>query len=159
MAELKDLKLAKATFETLCKALDNNKWNYKKDEENLTVKCGARGDDLPMDLVIEVDAERMVVILLSQIPFVFKEDKRIDAAIAVSAINNILAHGCFDYDVISGKMLFRMTNSFVDSKLGEEVFIYMLLASCKTVDDFNDKLLMLAKGMLSIEQFLSTLTN
>lgn len=159
MAELKNLEQAKAVFSTLCQALDNHDWRYKKDAEKLVVECGARGDDLPMDITVKVDVDRMLVLLLSHLPYVVQEDKRLDIAIAVSAINNVLVDGCFDYDLASGHMFFRMTNSFIESTIGEEVFSYMLFCSCQTIDEYNDKFLMLAKGMLSIEQFLSSLAN
>ena len=157
MAEQKQLALD--TCATLCKALDNNDWKYKKDEEKLTVECGAQGDDLPMEITIHVDAERQIVLLFSKLPFAIQEDKRLDVAIAVSAVNNVLADGCFDYDVTNGRMYFRMTNSFMDSVLHEEVFAYMLYCSCKTIDDYNDKFLMLAKGMIEMEKFLAEVMN
>ena len=47
--------------------LDDNDWNYEKDEDELVIRCSARGDDLSMDLKIEIDAERKLVILLSPI--------------------------------------------------------------------------------------------
>lgn len=159
MAELKNLEQAKVAFATLCQALDKHEWHYKKDDEKMSIECGAQGDDLPMELTVKVDADRMLVILISHMPFVIQEDKRIDVAIAVSAINNALVDGCFDYDVVSGHMFFRMTNSFIESKISEEVFAFMLFCSCKTIDEYNDKILMLAKGLISIEQFLSTLAN
>lgn len=157
MAEQKQLALD--TFATLCQALDNNDWKYKKDEEKLIVECGAQGDDLPMEITIHVDAERQIVLLFSKLPFAIQEDKRLDVAIAVSAVNNALADGSFDYDVTNGRMYFRMTNSFMDSVLSEEVFAYMLYCSCKTIDDYNDKFLMLAKGMLDMEKFLADVMN
>lgn len=159
MAELKNLEQAKAAFATLCRALDKHEWHYKKDEDKLFVECGVQGDDLPMKITVKVDADRMLVLLISHMPFVIQEDKRLDVAIAVSAINNALVDGCFDYDVASGRMFFRMTNSFIESKIGEEVFAYMLFCSCKTIDEYNDKFLMLAKGLISMEQFLSTMVN
>ena len=55
-------------------------------------------------------------------------------------------------------MYYRMTNSFMESVISEEVFAYLLYASCNVIDDFNDKFLMLAKGMLTLEQFLATLS-
>lgn len=155
MADEKNLKLAKETFATLCRMLENAQWKFNKDEENLKVKCGAQGDDLPIELNIDVDAERMLTIVVSMLPMTIQEDKRLDIAIAITAINNVLANGSFDYDVLSGRIFFRMVNSFCDSVLGEELFAYMVYASCKIVDEYNDKLLMLAKGMLSIEQFLA----
>lgn len=157
MATDKELKQARAAFDTLCSALDNNDWRYQKNEENMTISCGARGDDLPIDIRIEVDAERMLVMLLSQLPFTAPEDKRTEMAIAVSVINNMLVDGSFDYDIRSGRMVFRISSSFRESLLGERAFMYILLCSCKTVDDFNDKLMMLAKGMLTLDQFLGAL--
>ncbi len=157
MAELKNLEQAKDAFATLCRTLDKHEWSYNKDDENLSLKCGAQGDDLPMEFTIKVDADRMLVMLASHLPFVIQEDKRIDVAIAVSAVNNVLADGCFDYDIATGHLFFRMTNSFMESVLSEEVFAYLLFCSCHTIDEYNDKFLMLAKGMLSIEQFISTL--
>lgn len=157
MTEQEKLVQAKATFATLCSTLENEDWHYTKDEQALTIECSARGEDLPMELTVKVDADRMLIVLLSRIPFAIQEDKRLDVAIAVSAVNNRLVDGCFDYDVTSGKMFFRMTNSFIDSKIGEDVFTYMLYCSCQTIDDYNDKFLMIAKGMLSIRQFLSAM--
>ncbi len=159
MADEKNLKHARTVFDTFCLVLDKNEWRYKKDTEKLTIECGAQGDDFPMEINIKVDAERMLVLLISKMPFVIQEDKRLDVAIAVSAINNSLVDGCFDYDIASGHMFFRMTNSFIESKLGEDVLEYLLFCSCHTIDKFNDKIFMLSKGMVSIEQFISDLAN
>jgi len=159
MAEIKDLTKAKETFAKLCQALDSREWHYKKDEEKLSVECGAQGEDLPMEITIRVDADRMLIILISHLPFVIQEDKRLDTAVAVSTINNLLVDGCFDFDIKSGHMFFRMTNSFIESEIGEDVFMYLLMCSCQTIDEYNDKFLMLAKGMLSIEQFLGNILN
>ncbi len=159
MGDVKNVEQAKVAFATLCQMLDKNNWSYSKDEEELSVSCSARGDDLPMELRIDVDAERMLVILISHLPFVIKEDKRLDVAIAISAINNMLVDGCFDYDLSSGHMFFRMTNSIIESTLGADAFEYMLFCSCQTIDVYNDKILMLAKGMISIEQFLASEAN
>lgn len=154
MAEDKKLAQAKVVFDTLCQSLEHYDWHFEKDIEDLSIECGARGDDLPMDISIKVDAERSLILLLSHFPFVIQEDKRLDTAIAVSAINNLLIDGSFDYDVVSGHMFFRMTNSFIDCTIGEDIFSYMLLCSCKTIDRYNDKFLMISKGMLSVEQFI-----
>ncbi len=159
MEEQIKLEQAKIAFATICQALESHDWKYKKDEEALSVECGAQGDDLPMQINIRVDVERMLVLLVSHLPFAIQEDKRLDVAIAVSAINYALVDGCFDYDLASGNMFFRMTNSYMESKLSEEVFSYMLFCSCHTIDEYNDKLLMLAKGMISIDKFLSALAN
>lgn len=148
---------AQEVFKAFCQVLEDKDWNYNKDEENLVIHCGAQGDDFPIKLTINIDTERSLVILLSKLPFVIQEDKRIDAAIAICAINDILADGSFDYDVNDGKIIFRMANSFIDSKLGPDVFEYMLLCSCHIIDEHNDKLFALSKGMMSLEQYIDAL--
>lgn len=157
MAEQEKLKSAKTTFDTLCKALEQHDWHFKKDEENLTIECGAQGDDLPMEITIVVDPERMLIILMSHLPFVTNEDKRLDTAVAVSAVNYALVDGSFDYDIKSGHMIFRMSNSFRESLIGEELFMYMILVSCHTIDEYNDKFLMLSKGVMTLEQFIGNI--
>ena len=43
-------------------------------------------------------------------------------------------------------IMFRMTSSSGESILGEDLFEYVILVSARTVDDYNDKFLMLSKG-------------
>lgn len=146
---------AQKNYVTLCSMLDDNNWHYEKDEAKLKIKCSAQGDDLPMDIIIRIDPDRQLVILMSHLPFVVSEDKRVDAAIATSVINYKVVDGSFDFDIEDGHMFFRMTSSYVGSELSKEVFFYMLMCSFQTIDDYNDKLLMLAKNMLSLEDFIN----
>ena len=150
---------AKQTYAMVCKMLDNNDWKYQADPEKMRITCGARGDDLPIEVVIDVDAKRQIVFLLSQIPVVVAEDKRLDIAVAISTINNDMVHGCFDYNLSSGRIYFRMVNSFAGSELGQDALYYLLMCTCQTVDQYNDKLLMLGKGLMTLEQFLQAEAN
>lgn len=151
--ELKQQK-ARQTYETLCRSMDNHDWKYEKHEDNLAISCSARGDDLPVELTVTVDADRQVVMVLSRLPMNIPEDKRIDIAIAVSVANNNMVHGCFDFNLASGRLYFRMSNSFIDSRLGEDVFFYLVLCACRTVDEYNDRFLMLSKGMIDLKKFI-----
>lgn len=155
MAEEKKLKLAKAAFASLCEMLDEHDWHYSKDESELKIACGAQGDDLPIEIRIEVDADRQLIMLLSQMPFSVPEERRTALAVAVSAANNGLADGSFDYSYLGGEIVFRMTSSFRDSLIGKEVFEYMLMCSCFTVDKYNDKFFMVAKNDMSNEEILN----
>lgn len=145
---------AQKVYETLCATLDKHEWHYQKNEERLSIECGAQGEDLPMEITIRVDADRQLIMLLSHLPFVISEDKRLDMAIATSIANNGMVDGSFDFDVTDGHMFFRMTSSFIESDIGSELFTYMLMVSCHTIDEYNDRFLMLGKGMMSIEEFM-----
>ena len=154
MAEEKALRQAKAAYDTLCETLKERKWHYEGDDENLEITCGARGDDLPMEIRIRVDPERLIVTLLSELPFSIPEDKRVETALAVSVINYALADGSFDYNFLDGSLVFRMTSSYRESLVSKDMFEYMLYVSCKTIDDYNDKLFMIVKNNMTIEDLI-----
>lgn len=149
-----DMERAQAEFEKLCQTFEEEGWKIQKDEEKLVIECSARGEDLTIDLHVQVDADRELIYLLSKMPFTVADDKRIDMVIAVSMVNDILVHGCFDFDVNSGRMFFRMTNSYKDSSLGYDLYKYLIYCSCQTIDEYNDKLLMLSTGILDMDAFI-----
>ncbi len=155
MDELK-LQNAKTAYTKLCESMDALEWNYTKNEENLVIECSARGEDLPMDLVIRCDVEMQLIQIFSHLPFSVPEDKLLDFAVVISVINNKMVDGCFDYYITDGNLFFRMTNSFMDNTLSFETIKYLVFCSCATIDSYNDKLLMVAKGMLTMEQFLES---
>jgi len=154
MAEIKEIERAKEIFELICAALDSREWKYQREEEDMVIHFGVRGDDIPMRLVIHVDADRQMIRMMSPIGFNMSEDKRIEGAIATCAASFSLVDGSFDYDISDGKIVFRATQSYRDSQIGEETIQYMLSMTCSVVDEFNDKFLALSKGMIDIADFL-----
>lgn len=154
MANEKELKTAKEAYDTLCNTLDARKWKYEKDDEKLVINLGVNGDDIPMGFAIYCDADRQLIRLMSLLPFKMSKDKLIEGAIATSYINYTLADGSFDYSLADGSIIFRMTSSFRESLIGDELFKYMIDVACITVDKYNDQLFMIEKGKLSIEDFI-----
>lgn len=154
MSEEKELKQAKAVYASLCEMLDDRKWHYEKDEEELSISCSAQGEDLPMEIVIEVDRKRQLVSLMSRMPFVIPENRRSALAVAVSRANNGMVDGSFDYDYIGGRILFRLTSSYRESLIGKDMLAYMLACSCYTIDEYNDKFLFVAKNDMTNEEIV-----
>ena len=155
MSDVNKMELAKQVYETLCKAIENREWKYDKDENELEVDFIVGGDDIPMQFIIKVDADRQLIRLFSPIPFSMSESKRIDGAIATCAASFRMADGNFDYDITDGSILFRMTVSFIDSVISESLFQYMISCACTMVDEYNDKFFALNKGMIEVTEFLS----
>ncbi len=147
-------KQAKIAFQTLCAMLDEKDWHYDKDEEKLYIDCGAQGEDLPMQIRISIDPDRQLVLLLSEMPYAIPTERKDALAIAVSAANYGLVDGCFDYGYKEGRILFRITTSFLNSLISKNVFEYMLYTSCYTIDNYNDKFLVVAKTDMSAEEIL-----
>ena len=146
--------IAQHIYETVCSTLDGEGWKYDRHDEDLVITCGARGDDLPMDIVIMVNQKAQVISLFSVLPFKINEKARVDAAIAVSVANYNMVNGCFDYDISDGDIRFRMVSSYRDSLIGAELIKYMIYCSASTVDKYNDKFLMLSNGIWDIKAFL-----
>jgi len=155
MDDNKKLQAARA-YQTLCDALDARNWKYSKEElgGNQLVRFGVNGDDIPMDLVIVVDAERSVIRCLSFLPIKFPEDKRVEGAIAACIVSNGFADGGFDYDLSSGSISFRLVASFRETEISQELCAYMVDCTCAMVDKYNDRFMMLAKGLIDLETFL-----
>ena len=151
MAEQQRNKNADAVFKTLCETLDDRHWKYDAHPEDNVVHFIVGGEDIPMEFVIHVDPEKELVRMLSQLPFTFSEAKRIEGAIATCQATFKLADGSFDYDFKTGRILFRMTSSFRGSLISKELLAYMVDCSCYTVDAYNDKFLMIDRGVLGIE--------
>ena len=154
MSEEKDLKQAKTVFNSLCQMLEENDWHYEKHEDDLTIVCGAKGEDLPMELIVQVDMKRQIIALMSQMPFTVPENRRSALAVAVSVANYGMVDGNFDYDYLSGRIIFRMTSSYRESLIGKKLLMYMLMCACFTIDKYNDKFLSVAKTDMSLDEIL-----
>ncbi len=158
MADQVKMDAARGTFETLCGALERAKVKFTRDDEALRVDYTYKGDDLLMPFMFIVDPDREFVRLISPMSPRVKEDKRLDMAVAISLLNYRLAFGCFDLDMDDGELRFRMVNSFRDTLLSEEVFAMMLQTGHAIVEKYNDKLYTLAAGIISLEQFVTAIS-
>ena len=145
---------AKEVYDTLCAALENRGWHFKKEEDELLVVFGVEGDDIPMNFGISVDETRQLVSLLSPMPFKMKEDKRIEGAIATCAVTSRLANGCFSYNIQDGTIAFRVAASYRESRIGEGLISYMIDLATAVIDDYNDKFFALNVGLLDLSEFL-----
>lgn len=148
------MKEAKKVFDSLVNMLDSRDWKYEKFEDELLIRSGIKGDDLPIEFIMVVKPKNQLVQFLSKLPFSMPDDKRVDGAIAVCAANYGLIDGSFDYDISDGEIIFRLNSSYRESVLGPDLFEYMIMVSASTIDNYNDKFFMLAKGMITVEQFL-----
>ena len=150
MADLKTLKQAKQAYNTLCSMLDNRQWKYSKNEEDLSIECRVQGDDIPMNIFFQIDTDHSLINLYSHLDVEVPKEKLVETAVAVNIINSVLVDGSFDYNILKGNILFRLTSSYKSSLISEKAFEYILDVSCSTVDQYNDKLDALIKGEYSL---------
>lgn len=152
-------KEAKIVYDNLVKHLHDIQLNFtnEEQEDRYVIKFNMSGDDIPMRFFIYVNPNHQLITLHSPIPVTFKEDKLDLGCKAICAINYRLTDGDFQIDVRDGEVLFNMSNSYAGSLISKDVFDQMLGMSINIVDEFNDKLLMLAKGMMDFDTLMSSL--
>ena len=153
MTDELELKNAQSVYKILCDLFDEKELVYKKYEEDLVVTINMNGNDLPMDFVVKVDEERDLIRVLSRLPVVFQGEKLLDGAIATSQINYGLVDGSFDFNFEKGEIIFRLTSSYKGCTVSKDLIYYMMSCACYTVDDYNDKLLALSEGKITVKDF------
>ncbi|MBO4876786.1 MAG: YbjN domain-containing protein [Ruminococcus sp.] len=147
-------KQAQRTYETICEMFDEMGFHYVAHDDDRVITCTIHGDDIPMEFTIFVFPKRQIVSFISNLPFTVPEELRPDMAMAVATANNGLMDGNFDFSIDSGRIRYRQTECYIDSILGKEMFRYMISVAASTVDDYNDKFLMMCKGYMTLSQFL-----
>ncbi|MBR4035985.1 MAG: hypothetical protein IKJ05_04545 [Oscillospiraceae bacterium] len=148
----------KMTYDNVCHALDKIGLPYNKFEQDLAVTSSVYGEDMLIDFIMAVDNENNLVKFLSRLPFIVTEEKRFDMAIAICTINNKLADGCFDYNIASGDIIFRLSYCFKDSVLNVNVFEQMFYTGIRTVDHYNIKLFNFSEGNIELADFIRDLS-
>jgi len=155
MSEALELQQAKQVYASLVNMLETRNWKFEKFEDDLVIRSGIKGDDLPIEFIMFVKPKNQVVQFISKLPFNMPEDKRVEGAIAVSVANYGLVDGSFDYDISDGEIRYRLTSSYRESILSDDLFEYMIMCAASTVDEYNDRFFMLAKGMIDVEKFIA----
>lgn len=154
MAKADDLNQAQKVYTTICEGLDKENIKYQKDDEKLSIESSMQGDDLPMRFLIFVSPERQTFSFYSPLPLRVPEELRLQMAAAVCAANQGMICGSFDFDGRDGAIVYRMTEVFKESIISQEAVIFITYVSLQTVDKYNDKFFMMAKGKMSLEEFL-----
>ena len=147
---------ANKVYNDLRTHLDSIGLKYTRHDDDKVISLGMNGDDLPMDMILAVREKQEVVQLLSPIPSKAPEDKRIDAAVAVNVANNGMIFGSFDYDVSDGEIRWRAVLPYRDGAITKDQVYYLVMVSATTIDKYNDKFLMLNKGMMTLQQFIES---
>lgn len=146
---------AKATYDSIVAYLNAKDWHFEEDAENLVIRSGIKGEDLPIQFILHVNARSSVVQFISSLPFQMPEDMRIDGAVAVAVANYGMVNGSFDYDLSDGEIRFRLTTAYDEGEFDAKLVDYMIGVGASTVDSYNDRFFMLAKKMLTVEDFIA----
>lgn len=150
-----DMYAAKTAYNAIISMMESDNLKYSKDDNELRIDTGFTTDDIDVRITFLVDAERELVRLFSGLPFKFGEDKRVEGAVATCVANHGMVDGAFDYDFSDGEILFKMADSYRGADFTEENARYLLKVALSTVDNYNDRFFALAKGIMTLADFVA----
>lgn len=158
MAEPEKLEQAKAVYTELCNFFDGRKWKCRKDDGQMKLGGDVNGDTETYSFYFQVSPESALVRLILFMPFDVPQEKSTEYAAVITALNSLLAAGCFALDAQRELAFFRISNSFCDSRIDTEVYLRMLMSALGTVDTLAVKLAAFVAGKLGMEELLTALS-
>lgn len=145
--------LAKKTMDTICAMLDDGNLKYMRSDEKFAVQLSCSGYDFPLDLLFGVYPERDLVVLYVPLSFKIPEETRGNVAIAMNLLNHSTYDGSWSLDLGTGDAEFRMTNVYDGSILSKDCFRALMSTAVSAFETCADKLFMVGKGNMSLNQF------
>ena len=155
MDESKNYEKALNVYKILLATLDDMKWKYEKNDDDLTVIYTVTGEDIPMTFHMIVDLGLQAVRFFSFLPVTFPEDRRIDGVIAACNAGCGLYEGKFFCNLQNGRIIFNSTSCFMGCEVDGHWFVAMMGLAHRMVDEQNDRFLMLSKGMITLQDFMT----
>lgn len=153
----KEMMLAQKTLDTICAMLDEGELKYRRDDEKLHVHVSFSGYDFPLDLIFVVYPHRELVVLYVPLSFTIPEEGRGNVGIAMTLLNYSTYDGTWTMDLGTGEAEFRMTNLYFGSILGKDCFKLLMNTAINAFETCADKLFMVGKGTMSLNQLTEAL--
>lgn len=145
---------AKAMYEKTKEMLTEKHVKFQCEDEKMMINFIISGEDFPMDIYIISDAGGQKLRTLSKMPFKVADDKLVEMAAAVCIANNGLYMGNFDYVIMDKTIFFAIQQSYLETDLSKGLIDLMVAVTIDAVDKYNDRFIMLNKGMITLEKFI-----
>lgn len=125
------------TLDQLCKVLEDDGFGYNVREDGPAIETGFRARTGAFRLVIFLREDPPLLGAIVRIPEVVPEAKRPAVAEALARANFGLSLGCFELDMSSGEMDFRVSMPTACGDVSREQFRSLLGAAMWTTDRYH----------------------
>lgn len=155
---MNDKERAAAAFEAITGFMDEAKLKYDSESDKNVAFVTITGDDFPVTLMFSVSAEKQRVETYSQMPFEIKPDRSVDVAIALAAINSRIAYGKFCLYIDKGLCTYENSEYITGlDGFSTEYGKSLVGPAYSIVEEYNDKLYAINKGLLTVKDFTASL--
>ena len=153
-----DKERAKAAYKAVCDFLDEAKLKYQKDDAENVAFISITGDDFPVTLMFAASEEKQRIETYSKLPFEIKKEKAVDLAMAIAAINNRIAYGKFVLYIEKDQCTYENSEYLTGLEgFGVEYGRTLVAPAYAVIEEYNDKLYAISKGLLTVKDFLASL--
>lgn len=149
---------AENIFEKLWKAYDRRDIEILKDFDLLKLDSYqiTRGGH-ELKLTIEIDADNMLIRLSSELDIDVPQSRRTDMAVCICKANCELNEGVFEYDILEGRIIFRMARFYEACELTDSYLTEMHFRAGMVIDEFYGEFERLSSGEVSRDALLGEL--
>lgn len=141
-------------FDTVIRAFEKSGYTVRGIKSLRMIYADISYPGLSSGMIIRVDADEQLISVIIPLTVMFREGTRIDGAVASCAVtDNLIAGGiCSDY--FSGSACFRITTSFLESKISERAIAALAEYACEVIKDYNPEFRRLNDGELDVSAFI-----
>ena len=144
---------AQAVYDTMIRALKGIDWKFQELGDHV-IRYTYTGKDFPMDFLVMIRDKADMVLFRTVMPCRIPDDKMTEALLATHMANNKFRMGEFVLDFERKQVSFALNPLYEDATPREEWFIYLMQLAHMVADEYNDKFMMLAKGMISLQDII-----
>lgn len=146
---------AKKIYDLLCEVTDTGRPWYRADPDQMKISSTELvGKVWFINYIINLDSKNQLVRFIARLHIKFDTNRRVDGAMAVSIINNILADGNFDYNYSTGEVFFRNTLLFRDSVISKQLLKNFFATALHTIECHVIKLYKISKGLINYDEII-----
>lgn len=109
-------------YQEILAFLQNIEIQFTNNEETLSAHFCLKIGFCDVDMLFFIDKAKKLIRLSAPLPFRFAETRRDEALRAAITTNNYLSKGCFDYDPIEHRIVFRICNAYATHDDGTAPF-------------------------------------
>ena len=150
-------KQAEAVYDTVCRALEGMGMKILKDRNedgSLVAVSRVISDEFKLTLILMVRHQIDTITLIAGLPLTVPLKLRMWMAAAVCTVNGAIFEGNFNYDMEAGSVLYRLTENYLDTQIGEKQIRSMVTKAVRTIDIYGIKMRRFCEEIVTLEEFI-----
>lgn len=130
-------------MQTVCRYMKEENWTHSVDEAKGMVFCYVAGEHGTLSCMLVIDEKMQCLSIYTHMGVVVPSIKRLRMADFIARANYALLLGCFELDVDSGELHFRLSLPLAESELSRQQLRDLISTDIYMVDCYYPGIMML----------------